>query len=32
MTWTDIFYLVSGVLAAGLLIYLMVALLKPEKF
>lgn len=29
MTWA---YLLSGVLAAGLLIYLLAALLKPEKF
>jgi len=26
------FYLISGVLALGLLIYLLVALLKPEVF
>jgi len=29
MTWA---YMLSGILAAGLLIYLLVALLKPEKF
>jgi K+-transporting ATPase KdpF subunit len=29
MTWA---YVLSGILAAGLLIYLLVALLKPEKF
>jgi len=27
-----LFYLISGVLAIGLLIYLLVALLKPEVF
>jgi K+-transporting ATPase KdpF subunit len=29
MNWL---YLVSGVIAAGLLVYLFVALLRPEKF
>lgn len=29
MTWA---YILSGILATGLLIYLLVALLKPEKF
>jgi K+-transporting ATPase KdpF subunit len=29
MTWA---YILSGILAAGLLIYLLIALLKPEKF
>ena len=29
MTWA---YILSGILAGGLLIYLLVALLKPEKF
>ncbi|HEY5138281.1 MAG TPA: K(+)-transporting ATPase subunit F [Methylococcales bacterium] len=29
MTWA---YILSGILAVGLLIYLLVALLKPEKF
>jgi K+-transporting ATPase KdpF subunit len=29
MTWA---YILSGVLAAGLMIYLLAALLKPEKF
>jgi K+-transporting ATPase KdpF subunit len=29
MTWA---YVLSGVLAAGLMIYLLAALLKPEKF
>jgi K+-transporting ATPase KdpF subunit len=29
MTWA---YVISGILAAGLLMYLLVALLKPEKF
>ena len=29
MTWA---YIVSGVLAVGLMIYLLAALLKPEKF
>ncbi|MFA6133088.1 MAG: K(+)-transporting ATPase subunit F [Phycisphaerae bacterium] len=29
MTWA---YIVSGVLAGGLMFYLLAALLKPEKF
>lgn len=29
MLWA---YILSGILAGGLLIYLLVALLKPEKF
>jgi K+-transporting ATPase KdpF subunit len=29
MTWA---YILSGVLSAGLLVYLVAALLKPEKF
>ena len=29
MNWL---YLVGGILAAGLLVYLLLALLKPEKF
>jgi K+-transporting ATPase KdpF subunit len=29
MTWA---YVLSGVLAVGLMIYLLAALLKPEKF
>jgi K+-transporting ATPase KdpF subunit len=29
MTWA---YILSGVLAVGLMIYLLAALLKPEKF
>lgn len=29
MTWA---YAISGVLALGLMVYLMAALLKPEKF
>jgi K+-transporting ATPase KdpF subunit len=29
MAWA---YVLSGILAAGLLIYLLIALLKPEKF
>jgi K+-transporting ATPase KdpF subunit len=29
MTWA---YILSGVLALGLMIYLLTALLKPEKF
>jgi K+-transporting ATPase KdpF subunit len=29
MTWA---YILSGILAAGLMIYLLAALLKPEKF
>ena len=29
MTWA---YVLGGVLAAGLMIYLLAALLKPEKF
>jgi K+-transporting ATPase KdpF subunit len=29
MTWA---YILSGVLAVGLMIYLVAALLKPEKF
>jgi K+-transporting ATPase KdpF subunit len=29
MTWT---YILSGALAVGLMIYLLAALLKPEKF
>jgi len=29
MTWA---YILSGVLAAGLLVYLFAALLRPEKF
>jgi len=29
MTWV---YALSGVLAAGLMVYLLAALLKPEKF
>jgi K+-transporting ATPase KdpF subunit len=28
----DIFYWIGGILAAGLLFYLVVALLKPEAF
>jgi K+-transporting ATPase KdpF subunit len=28
----EIFYWIGGILAVGLLIYLMVALLKPEVF
>lgn len=28
----NLMYLVGGLIAAGLLVYLMVALLKPEKF
>jgi K+-transporting ATPase KdpF subunit len=28
----DVFYVIAGVLALGLLIYLVVALLKPEMF
>ena len=28
----DLFYLISGILALGLLIYLLVALIKPEIF
>jgi K+-transporting ATPase KdpF subunit len=28
----EIFYWIGGILAAGLLVYLMVALLKPEVF
>jgi len=29
MNWT---YLISGIIALGLLVYLFVALLRPEKF
>ncbi|HZR46128.1 MAG TPA: K(+)-transporting ATPase subunit F [Candidatus Manganitrophaceae bacterium] len=28
----NLMYFVGGLIAAGLLVYLMVALLKPEKF
>jgi K+-transporting ATPase KdpF subunit len=28
----ELFYWISGILAAGLLIYLLIALLKPEAF
>jgi K+-transporting ATPase KdpF subunit len=28
----DLFYLIGGILALGLLVYLLVALLKPEVF
>jgi K+-transporting ATPase KdpF subunit len=28
----ELFYWIGGILAVGLLVYLMVALLKPEKF
>ena len=28
----DLFYLIGGILALGLLIYLLVALIKPEIF
>lgn len=28
----SLFYLISGVLAVGLLVYLLIALLKPEVF
>jgi len=28
----ELFYWISGILAAGLLIYLLIALLKPEEF
>ncbi len=28
----EVFYLIGGIVAAGLLVYLLVALLKPEVF